>query len=79
MYRTAAFHDVADHPLGRGCLAQVRQNHTDLATKASPLLTCLRTLRIDGEGAAALHAVNGYDDATGVGSPRLYVQSFQRR
>jgi hypothetical protein len=31
---------------------------------------------IDGEGSAALPAVKGYDDATGVGSPALYIQSF---
>jgi subtilase family serine protease len=78
-YRTPAFRDVTDHPLGPGYLAEVRQNYTDPATKAGPLLTYLRTLGIDGEGAAALHAVRGYDDATGIGSPHLYVQSFQRR
>jgi subtilase family serine protease len=78
-YRTPAFRDVTDHPLGPGYLAEVRQNYTDPATKAGPLLTYLRTLGIDGEGAAALHAVGGYDDATGIGSPHLYVQSFQRR
>ncbi|MBV9792323.1 MAG: S8/S53 family peptidase [Actinobacteria bacterium] len=78
-YRTAAFHDVTDHPLGPGHLAEVRQNYTDPATKTGPLLTYLRTLGIDGEGAAALHAVSGYDDATGLGSPRLYIQSFGGR
>ncbi|HEX3749720.1 MAG TPA: S53 family peptidase [Streptosporangiaceae bacterium] len=77
-YRTAAFHDVTDHPLGPGYLAEVRQNYTDPSTKAGPLLTYLRTLGVDGEGAAALPAVTGYDDATGVGSPKLYVQSFER-
>jgi subtilase family serine protease len=76
-YRTGAFRDVTDHPLGPGYLAEVRQNYTDPATKAGPILTYLRTLGIDGEGAAALHAVSGYDDATGLGSPRLYVQSFR--
>ena len=34
----------------------------------------LRTLGVDGEGAAALHATAGYDDATGLGSPRDYLQ-----
>jgi hypothetical protein len=34
------------------------------------------TLGINGEGAAALPAVRGYDDATGVGSPARYIQSF---
>jgi subtilase family serine protease len=38
----------------------------------------LRTLAINGEGRAALRATRGYDDATGVGSPRDYIQSFER-
>jgi subtilase family serine protease len=76
-YGTTAFHDVTDHPLGPGYLAQVRNNYTDPSTKTGPLLTYLRTLGIDGEGAAALPAVKGYDDATGVGSPRNYIESFR--
>jgi subtilase family serine protease len=76
-YGTAAFHDVTDHPLGPGYLAQVRNNYTDPSTKGLPLVTYLRTLGIDGEGAAALHATKGYDDATGVGSPREYIESFE--
>ena len=75
-YGTPAFHDVTDHPLGPGYLAEVRNNYTDPSTKAGPILTYLRTLGIDGEGAAALPAVKGYDDATGVGSPDYYIQSF---
>lgn len=75
-YRTAAFRDVTDHPLGRGHLAEVRQNYTDPATKGGPIVTYLRTLGINGKDAAALPAKSGYDDATGVGSPRLYIQSF---
>ena len=54
----------------------MRTNYTDPATKAGPLVTFLRTLGIDGEGAAALPAVAGYDDSTGVGSPARYIQSF---
>jgi subtilase family serine protease len=76
-YGTAAFRDVTDHPLGPGYLAQVRNNYTDPSTKGLPLVTYLRTLGIDGEGAAALHATKGYDDATGVGSPRDYIESFE--
>jgi len=72
----SAFHDVTDHPLGPGHIAQVRNNFTNSATKQGPLLTFLRTLGINGEGAAALPSVKGYDDATGVGSPRRYIQSF---
>ena len=67
---------AAGHPLGPGFLAEVRNNYTNSATKQGPLLTFLRTLGIDGEGAAALPAVRGYDDSTGVGSPRNYIQSF---
>jgi subtilase family serine protease len=76
-YGTAAYHDVTDHPLGPGHLAQVRNNYTDPYTKTGPILTYLRTLGINGEGAAALPAVAGYDDSTGVGSPRDYIQSFR--
>ena len=76
-YGTSAFRDVTDHPLGPGYLAEVRNNYTNGATKQGPLLTFLRTLGIDGEGAAALHATKGYDDATGVGSPRNYIESFR--
>jgi subtilase family serine protease len=75
-YGTSAFNDVTDHPLGPGYLAEVRNNYTDASTKTGPILTYLRTLGIDGEGAAALPAVKGYDDATGVGSPDYYIQSF---
>jgi subtilase family serine protease len=77
-YGTAAFHDVTDHPFGIAHLAEVRNNYTDPYTRTGPLITWLRTLGIDGEGAAALPAVRGYDDATGVGSPDFYVQSFRR-
>ena len=75
-YGTSAFHDVTDFPLGPGYLAQVRNNYTDASTKQGPLLTYLRTLGIDGEGSSALNATTGYDDATGVGSPAQYIQSF---
>ncbi|HUY45270.1 MAG TPA: S53 family peptidase [Streptosporangiaceae bacterium] len=75
-YGTSAFHDVTDHPLGPGHLAEVRNNYTDPYTKKGPLITYLRTLGIDGEGADALPAVQGYDDSTGVGSPSQYIQSF---
>jgi subtilase family serine protease len=77
-YGTSAFHDVTNHPLGPGYLAEVRSNYTDPYTKTGPLVTYLRTLGIDGEGADALPAVKGYDDSTGVGSPDYYIQSFFR-
>jgi subtilase family serine protease len=75
-YGTDAFHDVTDHPLGPVHLAEVRNNYTDPYTKTGPIVTYLRTLGIDGEGAAALPAVKGYDDSTGVGSPDYFIQSF---
>jgi subtilase family serine protease len=77
-FGTSAYHDVTDHPLGPGFLAEVRSNYTDPFTKTGPLVTFLRTLGINGEGAEALPAVKGYDDSTGVGSPRNYIQSFFR-
>jgi subtilase family serine protease len=77
-YGSSAYHDVTDHPLGSGRLAQVRDNYTNPATKGGPLLYFLRTLGVDGEGAAALRATTGYDDATGVGSPADYIRSFRR-
>jgi len=78
-YGTAAFNDVTDHPLGPGYLAEVRNNYTNPATKAGPLVTYLRTLGIDGKGPEALPAVRGYDDSTGVGSPKYYIQSYSGR
>jgi subtilase family serine protease len=75
-YGTDAFHDVTDHPFGGAHLAELRDNYTNPYTKTGPLITYLRTLGIDGEGAAALPAVEGYDDSTGVGSPDYYIQSF---
>jgi subtilase family serine protease len=68
-----AFNDVTDHPLGPGFLAEVRSNYTNPYTKQGPLLTYLRTLGLNGTGADRLRAVAGYDDATGVGSPRDYI------
>jgi subtilase family serine protease len=69
----AAYNDVTDQPLGPGYLAEVRNNYTNPSTKQGPLLTYLRTLGINGEGADALPAVKGYDDSTGVGSPKNYI------
>jgi subtilase family serine protease len=76
-YGTPAFRDVTDHPLGPGPLAQVRVNYNNPYTRKGPLLYYLRTLGVDGEGADALHATAGYDDATGVGSPLNYIESFK--
>ena len=70
----AAYNDVTDHPFGPGYLGMVRNNYTDGYTKKGPLVTFLRTLGIDGLGSDALPAVKGYDDSTGVGSPKNYIQ-----
>lgn len=77
-YGSPAFHDVIADPLGKTPIAQVRVDYTNPATKAGPLVYTLRTLGIDGSGAAALKAAPGYDDATGVGSPADYIQSFTK-
>jgi subtilase family serine protease len=74
----AAFHDVTDHPLGPEPLAQVRDNYSNPATAAGPLVYYVRTLGIDGEGRARLHATVGYDDATGIGSPASYITAIGR-
>ncbi len=75
-YGTGAFRDVTDHPGGASQLFQVRNNYTNPYTKQGPLLTYLRILGVNGLGADALPAVKGYDDATGVGSPYRYIQSY---
>ena len=74
-YGTSAFHDVTDPSTP---VYEVRNNYTDPSTKAGPLVTNLRELGVDGGGTAALPATTGYDDATGVGSPNRYIQSFGR-
>ena len=68
-YRTPAFRDVTDHPLGMA--------HPSVVSAGSQG-TFLEALNIDGAGRGALRAVRGYDDATGVGSPRRYIESFRR-
>jgi subtilase family serine protease len=75
-YATPAFHDVTDHPLGSGALALVRSIYQRTGVRRGPVSTVLTTLGLNGEGAAALRAVRGYDDATGVGSPAGYIQSY---
>ena len=68
-YRTSAFRDVTDHPLGMA--------HPSVVSEGSQG-TFLEALNIDGEGRGTLRAVRGYDGATGVGSPRRYIESFVR-
>ncbi len=71
------FHNITDDPRGPDITPyEVRNNYTDPYTKQRPLVTYLRAMGIDGEGAAALTATGGYSDAVGVGSPEQYIQSF---
>jgi subtilase family serine protease len=67
-YGSPAFHDVTDFPFGH----RVRPAEI----QSGPTPGTLRTFGINGEGAAALTATGRYSDATGVGSPRYYIQSF---
>jgi subtilase family serine protease len=71
-YGTRAFRDIVPH----SDLAVVVNTYADPYTKTGPFYTYLGTFGIDGEGAEALPAQRGYDDATGVGSPNCYIQSF---
>ncbi|HUJ34342.1 MAG TPA: S53 family peptidase [Solirubrobacteraceae bacterium] len=73
---SSAFHDVTQSPSGQ---YEVRNNYTDPDTATGPLVTFLRAMGVNGGGAAALTATPGYDDATGVGSPDWYIQSFSGR
>ena len=72
---TRAFRDIVAH----SDLAVVVNTYADPYTKTGPLYTYLGAFGIDGEGDAALPALKGYDDATGVGSPKCYIQSFMYR
>ena len=75
-YNTPAFHDVTDAPLGaRTRLAQVRVDFHDGVDDVYGQDVSLRTMGHD----SSLHAVKGYDDITGVGSPAPgYLASFAK-
>ncbi|TJZ55784.1 serine protease [Streptomyces piniterrae] len=74
-YGTAAYHDVTDHPLGAGRdLAVVRVDYNNGVDTGEGTTTSLRSLGKD----SSLHAVVGYDDVTGVGTPGAgYVSSYR--
>ncbi|MFD8544070.1 protease pro-enzyme activation domain-containing protein [Streptomyces sp. NPDC059649] len=74
-YGTSAYHDVTDHPLGAGRdLAVVRVDYVNGTDNSEGTTTSLRSLGKD----SSLHAVVGYDDVTGVGSPSSgYVSSYR--
>ncbi|MEV0913434.1 S53 family peptidase [Streptomyces sp. NPDC049967] len=75
-YHSKAYHDVTDHPLGKGHdLAVARVDFANGYDAADGLLTSVRSLGKD----ASLSAVRGYDDVTGVGTPAPgYVSSYRR-
>lgn len=74
-YGTGAYHDVTDHPLGRGKdLAVVRVDYANGFDAADGTITSLRSLGKD----SSLSAVVGYDDVTGVGTPaRGYLDTYK--
>lgn len=73
-YGTAAYHDVTDHPLGKGQgIAVVRVDYANSTDAKGGLLTSLRSLG----GDSSLSATVGYDNVTGVGTPAdSYVTSY---
>ncbi|MFC5720188.1 protease pro-enzyme activation domain-containing protein [Streptomyces gamaensis] len=73
-YGTPAYHDVTDHPLGKGRTPAVARvdyvNHVDAS---GGTVTSLRSMG----GDLSLSATVGYDNVTGVGSPAdTYVTSY---
>ncbi|MER6158683.1 S53 family peptidase [Streptomyces sp. NPDC001868] len=75
-YGPTVFHDVTDDPTGAGAgLAVARVDFVNGHDPGDGLATSVRTLGAD----SSLHAVRGYDDVTGVGSPtKGYVESYRR-
>ncbi|MFK8908848.1 protease pro-enzyme activation domain-containing protein [Streptomyces sp. YS-3] len=72
-YGSPLYHDVTDHPLGARGLAVARVDFVNSVDASGGLATSVRTLGAD----SSLHAVRGYDDVTGVGTPsRGYVASY---
>ena len=70
---TRAFNDVTEPG---SPTYEVRNDFTDPCTMTGPLVTYAAATRDQWSGASALTATPGYDDATGVGSPKSYIQSF---
>ncbi|MDX2599064.1 S53 family peptidase [Streptomyces caniscabiei] len=74
-YGAKVFHDVTDRPTGGAGLAVARVDFVNGYDTGDGLATSVRTLGAD----SSLHAVRGYDDVTGVGSPaKGYVESYRR-
>lgn len=71
-YHTAAFHDVTDEPLGPGIPVAAAQS------VIIPDTATVRNRAIIFGHDTSLHAVPGYDDVTGVGTPtRAYLDSYR--
>ncbi|SEL68571.1 S53 family peptidase [Streptacidiphilus jiangxiensis] len=73
-YGTQALHDVTDSPYGKNVqLAEVRLDYSNSVDASGGTVTSLRTLGRD----SSLHATQGYDDVTGVGTPSAgYIPSY---
>ncbi|RAG86021.1 serine protease [Streptacidiphilus pinicola] len=73
-YGTQALHDVTDFPYGKKVqLAVVRVDYRNNVDATAGTVTTLRALGHD----SSLHATQGYDDVTGVGSPAPgYIPSY---
>ena len=73
-YGTAALDDITDTPAGPNVLlGVVRNDYTNISDPNSPLITRAQTFGHNG----LTHAVTGYDNVTGVGSPSAkYYTSF---
>ncbi|AUG76387.1 serine protease [Kitasatospora sp. MMS16-BH015] len=73
-YGSSAFHDVTDQPFGPDHdLAEVRVDFVNGVDASQGTVTSLRSLGKD----SSLHAVEGYDDVTGVGTPTAdYLTSY---
>jgi subtilase family serine protease len=67
-YGAAAYQDVTDTPLGPSVpLGVVRNDYTNAADPTSPVTTRAYSFGHDG----LLHAVAGYDEVTGIGTPAV--------
>ncbi|MFE9428583.1 protease pro-enzyme activation domain-containing protein [Kitasatospora sp. NPDC006697] len=75
-FGTRVLHDVTDHPLGAGDIAQVRVDFANGTDASGGTVASVRTMGKD----SSLSATQGYDDVTGVGTPAPgYVSSFALR
>ncbi|MGW1171914.1 S53 family peptidase [Streptomyces sp. NPDC002550] len=78
-YGTSAYHDVTDTPLGADQpLAWAVKRYVNQSNGSGPTTTYVVTTGRDGEGAAKLQALTGFDDTTGVGSPSPYYLDSYR-